>query len=69
MRSRLLIAFAEMAGAVFITYQQLPPHEKQHVRMVVYRELSSILYRASGKMGQLAMQAELKYAKEIGTNG
>jgi hypothetical protein len=69
MRSRLLIAFAEMAGAAFITYQQLPPHEKQHVRMVVYRELSRILYHASGKMGQLAMQAELKYAKEIGTNG
>jgi hypothetical protein len=69
MRNRLFIVFAEMAGAAFLTYQQLPPHEKQHVRMVVYRELSSVLYRASGKMGRLAMQAELKYAEEIGTNG
>jgi hypothetical protein len=69
MRNRLLVALVEVAGAVWITYQQIPADEKQRLRMVAYRKVSSLLYHASGKMGQLAMQAELKYAEEVSANG
>lgn len=69
MKSRFLVALVEVAGAAWITYQQLPAHERQHVRMVTYRYAATILHGVARRIGEAAIKAELKYAREVSSNG
>ena len=64
-RGKLLIALIEMTGAAWITYQQMPSDQQQHIRLLAYRNGARLLQNLARRIGEYGMRAEKKYAEEI----
>lgn len=65
LKGRLLVALAELGGAMWIAYQQMPVDQQQRVRMSVLQNGAKTLQYAARRIGEMAIECEKKYAEEI----
>ena len=69
LQNRLFLVLVEIAGAMWISYQQMPPDKQQAIRLRFYDRSAALLRRAARFAGEEAIAMENRYTREVRSNG